>query len=810
MARPSTGDTARSEGNNHSVINDPHVAATPVAVVDVLPARLRRPVDAVRVVGLSILLVLLAGLGTIGTATWHGIDVDVARLVRVVPPLVLHIMAALGFFAALALPLALMVSELWRGHTRRLVEAVACGLLALAVVEGLVGVLHSIKATSLFKSLLPGAAAAHDLQPLDAYLAALLAFVAVLGLATPRPRRPLVLVVTLVYVVSAFVGTRASLLSLLSSAVIGALVAAAARYVAGQPNTQPAGAELAKCLADRGLAIARMERVADTRHSTRVYTATTTDGTQLILHILDRDLLATGFVQRLYRLIRVRTEIAPAATLSLELVAQRRTLLAMAAEAAEVATPRLCSAVVCGRDTIVLAYLARDTHPLREPSDAQLADLWTSVGRLHARQVTHRGLAPDTIGTDEAGQVVLPIATNGTAFATDLQINVDRAQLLATCAVLAGPGRAVAAARDALGHAALTAVLPVLQPVVLPGSLRHDLKHEPELLDAVREQVESETSGAVPELARLERIRPRAILSVVALVIAGYLLIGQVGRVHLSSVLVSADWGWVPLIVAASAATYFAAALSLTGYVREKLSFGRTVLAQLAASFAGFITPPSVGGLAVNVRYLRKAKLSTTAAATSLGMAQVVNAGAHIVLLLGFAAVTGASASHALPVPGWAFIAIGALAAVALLALAIPAVRRVAAARILPPLREALPRLLSLFSNPIKLAEAISGAILLNAAYIAALWFAVQAFHGAIPYTAVAVVYLAGAAIGSLAPTPGGLGAVEVALSTGLVAAGMASSPAVSAVLLFRLATFWFPVPLGWVALNSLRRRHAL
>jgi uncharacterized membrane protein YbhN (UPF0104 family) len=164
----------------------------------------------------------------------------------------------------------------------------------------------------------------------------------------------------------------------------------------------------------------------------------------------------------------------------------------------------------------------------------------------------------------------------------------------------------------------------------------------------------------------------------------------RLGGVHLSSVLASADWGWVPLIVAASAVTYFAAALSLTGYVREKLSFGRTVLAQLAASFAGFITPPSVGGLAVNVRYLRKAKLTTTAAATSLGMAQVVNAGSHIVLLLGFAAMTGASATHALPVPGWAFIAVGAVAAVGLLALAVPAVRRVVAARLLPPLREAL------------------------------------------------------------------------------------------------------------------------
>ncbi|HEY0401994.1 MAG TPA: lysylphosphatidylglycerol synthase domain-containing protein, partial [Blastococcus sp.] len=69
---------------------------------------------------------------------------------------------------------------------------------------------------------------------------------------------------------------------------------------------------------------------------------------------------------------------------------------------------------------------------------------------------------------------------------------------------------------------------------------------------------------------------------------------------------------------------------------------------------------------------------------------------------------------------------------------------------------------------------------------------------------------LTGAAIGSVAPTPGGLGAVEVALSTGLAAIGVPSTAAVSGVLLFRVATFWLPVPLGWLALRWLRRRDAV
>ncbi len=85
-----------------------------------------------------------------------------------------------------------------------------------------------------------------------------------------------------------------------------------------------------------------------------------------------------------------------------------------------------------------------------------------------------------------------------------------------------------------------------------------------------------------------------------------------------------------------------------------------------------------------------------------------------------------------------------------------------------------------------------------------------RAVGGSVALASVAVVYLTGSAIGSAVPTPGGVGAVEAALSAGLAAAGMPGAKAVSAVLLFRLATFWLPVPIGWAAMNYLQRKNAL
>jgi uncharacterized protein (TIRG00374 family) len=86
----------------------------------------------------------------------------------------------------------------------------------------------------------------------------------------------------------------------------------------------------------------------------------------------------------------------------------------------------------------------------------------------------------------------------------------------------------------------------------------------------------------------------------------------------------------------------------------------------------------------------------------------------------------------------------------------------------------------------------------------------VHALGGAVPIVSIAVVYLTGSALGSAAPTPGGLGAVEVALSAGLTATGLGNGTALSAVLLFRLLTFWLPVPVGWVAFTYLQRKQAL
>jgi len=487
-------------------------------------------------------------------------------------------------------------------------------------------------------------------------------------------------------------------------------------------------------LARRGMPLTRLERVRHNSPAYRSYLATRTTGERLTLHVLDRDLIGSGALHALYRVIRIRSEVAPPPALSLERVAERRSLLALAAVAADVPVPRLVAGVPCGRDTIVLAYQAVSGTVLRVPTEGQLDELWSSVSRLHQRLITHRGLAVGAILVDPHGHVLLPIPTDGAVFATQLRISLERAQLLATCAQLVGAERAVRSARTVLSQEQLAAALAVLQPVALPRQTRLAIKADPGMLEALREEIQGQANQDIPELTRVERVRPRTIISVAAVIVAGYLIAGQFGSVNLNSVFATARWQWIPLVLLASGATYPSAALSLIGYVRERLPFPRTVLVQVAAEFAGFVTPPAVGGIAINIQFLRKAKLTTTAAATSVGTSQVVNAASHAVLLAAFAAATGTSSRSDLPIPGWMFAVLGTAVTLLLLALAIPSARRALAAKVLPPVREALPRLLNLLTDPVKLAEALLGSLFLNLSNIAALWFAVLAFHGTVGF----------------------------------------------------------------------------
>jgi uncharacterized protein (TIRG00374 family) len=72
----------------------------------------------------------------------------------------------------------------------------------------------------------------------------------------------------------------------------------------------------------------------------------------------------------------------------------------------------------------------------------------------------------------------------------------------------------------------------------------------------------------------------------------------------------------------------------------------------------------------------------------------------------------------------------------------------------------------------------------------------------------VLLAFVAGSALAMIPITPGGLGFVEAGLTGVLSLAGVTPEHAVLAVLLYRLFSYWLPLPAGLVASILFRRRH--
>jgi uncharacterized protein (TIRG00374 family) len=87
----------------------------------------------------------------------------------------------------------------------------------------------------------------------------------------------------------------------------------------------------------------------------------------------------------------------------------------------------------------------------------------------------------------------------------------------------------------------------------------------------------------------------------------------------------------------------------------------------------------------------------------------------------------------------------------------------------------------------------------------AALWVMVAAFHYRLGPDALIVSYCIANIVAAIPITPGGLGVVEVVLTSALTAYGAPGQVAALGVIAYRLVSFWLPIPAGGIAYLTLR-----
>ncbi len=263
--------------------------------------------------------------------------------------------------------------------------------------------------------------------------------------------------------------------------------------------------------------------------------------------------------------------------------------------------------------------------------------------------------------------------------------------------------------------------------------------------------------------------------------------------------------GWVALVVTATVLSLLGASYNLIGFTPTRLRVRTTLVVQSAASFTRVLTPSGMGGNVVNAQYLRRHGTPLSLAVACVAIAQLGQLAMTVVLVGLIGLATGSSTGLGAHLPVVAAVLAGLVATGAVLAVVGSRMPRVRA-RLDGP-RTSLVRLGEhARRRPLMMATGLGGSLLLTVALVGALDASVRAFGGHASVLTIAVVFLTASAVGSIIPTPGGIGAVESSMIAGLTAAGLASAVAVPAVLLFRLVTVWLPLPIGWASLRSLRR----
>ncbi|GGW32781.1 membrane protein [Streptomyces lucensis JCM 4490] len=511
-----------------------------------------------------------------------------------------------------------------------------------------------------------------------------------------------------------------------------------------------------------------------------------------------------------------------------------------------------------------------------EITDELLRNTWHQVRALQSRRIAHRRLAGDAILVDRSGRVILTELRGGEIAAGELLLRMDVAQLVTTLALRVGAERAVSSAVGVMGPDAVAGCLPMLQPIALTRSTRATLRRlareraqrereavleasrqakaaraeetpepagpvpekpdkkavraeqraerraidealeearEEDLLTQIRHEVLRMRPEAPVEPARLERVRPRTLISFIAGAIGAYYLLTQLTHIEFGTLFAQAQWGWVAAAVLFSALSYFAAAMALLGFVPERVPFPRTVAAQVAGSFVKIVAPAAVGGVALNTRFLQRTGVRPGLAVASVGASQLFGLGCHILMLLSFGYLTGTEKTPSLSPSRTVIAGLLTVAVLVLVVTSVPFLRKFVVTRVRSLFAGVVPRMLDVLQRPQKLVTGIGGMLLLTACFVMCLDASVRAFgdgSASLSIASVAVVFLAGNALGSAAPTPGGVGAVEASLTLGLIAFGLPKEVAAPAVLLFRLLTLWLPVLPGWLAFNHLTRKGAL
>jgi uncharacterized membrane protein YbhN (UPF0104 family) len=617
-------------------------------------------------------------------------------------------------------------------------------------------------------------------------------------------------------------------LNVLGSLAIGWGLTAVVRLVFGSPLGLPSADDVRLLLAELGIGADCVHPVSRQVWGVAQYEATETNPAgpsgRLGIEVYGRDAADARLLTKAGRFVWYR-DSGPSLTITRLQQVEHEAWLTVRAARAGVVVPEVLEAGTAGPSRAALlvsrwpAGTALADADAADVGDVTLEDLYRQLLTLRRARIAHGAVSGDTLLVDsDAKTIVVTGFRNAAASAAPDQLDRDMAGAIAAAAVVAGAERAADIAAQCLTPEELAGALQYLHKPALDPPLGRSLRGNRTLLPDVRQRAAAAASIELPALVEPRRVSWPTLVMIIGTLIGGWALIGVLIDVSKSfDTVIGADWLWVIMAFVLAQLAYVASAVEGVGSVSGPLPFGRTVAVEVAKAFSA-LAGGTAAVFATGVRYYQQQGYDASVALSSGAiMATASWAATGVLFLVSLPFAWGSIPFEVTPESGgnsklaWIILAVVVLVALAAgLALAVPRLRRLAAEKVRPRVRDIWGNLQQVAGNPRKLVLLLGGAFGRDLLVATALSVSLRAFGDHLRLPVLIVVIVLAAMIGGIAPTPGGLGVVEAGMILGLTAAGVTEADATAAVFIQRLFTSYLPPIWGWATLVWMRKKQYL
>lgn len=784
--------------------------------------RTRRATDAILLVVAVLLLVLIAQ-----AAPGPGeLDAGITAFLNALPDFVL-LLWGLAYTAVTVWAIVLVVVPLlFRGRRSLTATLLFAALIALAgslVAGSLAGTLQDDLWGSLFgvpdAPVYPGVRVA--------------VVVAVIVTASPylvRPLRYLGRVLVLLGATGAVALDVTWASGALAGFVVGIGAAAVTHLVLGSPQGLLVAEQVEIALSDLGVDGRDARAESGGVAGEALWWVTDASGGVLALKVFGRDAWDTQVVGSLWAALTRRGESVRLGRGRIFRVEHEALAGVMADRAGVPVLPLVVVGQSAQGDALIAtqapAWSLAEANGPDDVSDRDIDAAWRALLALHAAGMAHGRMSARAVVRRADGRIALADFADAelTADAADQQ--TDRVRLLVVTAVVVGCERALARAAAALGTDGMVRLLPYLQPAVVGRAERSVVRSLDWSMKDLQHDAVQLAGVPAPPLQQIRRVSAKSIAIVAIVALMAYTLVSLFSGLDPASVvdaLQGANWLWVLVAICCSPLIQACFAFSTLGATLKRLRYVPVLMLQYAIQFIALCLPSTAARLALEVRFFERFGLP---AATAIGIGMIDSFSgflvqiALIVLILisglpGFtSAIRDAGTPGSSTETGTSVLVL--VAAFTLLALAVtlavPALRQRLLGNV-PRLRAKVAEhrrnagdALLVVRHPRKVGTMLLGNLGAQVVQAIVLGICLTAFGESAHLSQLILINTAVSLFAGLMPVPGGMGVAEAGYTAGLQAVGVPAADAVSAAIMFRLATFYLPPLWGSVAMRWLRR----